>query len=98
MQVEAEINVERFKWESENLAHCARHDVTPVVASDVKDGAPLFFLNDPDKTGSHVMVGPDSSDRFWTIIISPTENDGEWKPITGWPSTRTEITRYTDEC
>ena len=42
------------------------------------------------------MIGPDSSGRFWTIVILPAELSGEWKPITGWPSDNAEVRRYNE--
>ncbi len=100
MQHGKRISVSTFRWDNGlegNLAHCARHEVTPVVVTDVSKRSPLFFLNDPGKTGTHVMIGPDTNDRFWTIIIAPASDAGAWKPITGWPSTNTEIRRYNGE-
>lgn len=94
MQDEAEITVERLLWEESNLAHCARHGVTPLVVAEVKDGSPRFWLNDPHKTGTHMMVGPDATGRFWTIVILAGGHVGDWKPITGWPSTPTEVKEY----
>lgn len=100
MQHDEPITVFTFRWDDGpegNLAHCARHEVTPVVVIQVYERSPLFFLNDPGKTGTHVMIGPDANGRFWTTIIAPTSDEGEWKPITGWPSTNTEIRRYNGE-
>ena len=97
MQHSVEIDVVDFRWDEGNLAHCARHDVTPVVVVEVKDRAPQFFLNDPGQPGSPFMIGPDASGRFWTIIILPAENVGEWKAITGWPSDNAEIRKYNGE-
>ncbi len=97
MQEGDEIEVRTFKWEPRNLAHCARHRVTPIVVAEVQNEAPLFFLNDPGKTGTHMMIGPDAHGHLWTIVILPTENEGEWKAITGWPSTNSEINEYNGE-
>lgn len=95
-----DITVEAFIWEDRdggNLEHCARHGVTPVVAAAVLGESPRFFLNDPGKTGTHMMIGPDDNGRFWTVVILPGAEPGQWKPITGWPSTTTEIGRYNGE-
>lgn len=101
MQDPSEIQVLEFDWDEDkpenqhsNLRHCARHGVTPIVAAEVKDGLPKFFLNDPGKTASHIMIGPDFSGRFWTIAILSSAKPGLWKPITGWPSDKAEILKY----
>jgi hypothetical protein len=94
IQDPCEIQLLEFDWDDDNVAHCARHGVTPVAAEEVKDGLPKFFLNDPGKTGTHIMIGPDASGRHWTIVIMPTSHPGQWRPITGWPSDKAEILKY----
>lgn len=94
MQQPAEINVFEFSWDERNEQHCARHEVTPMLGEEIKDGVPKFFLNDPGRTGTHMMIGPDRSGRFWTIVIKPTSETGVWRPITGWPSDNAEIQKY----
>jgi uncharacterized DUF497 family protein len=94
MQDPCEIQVFEFEWDERNETHCACHGVTPVTAEEVKDGLPKFFLNDPGKTASQIMIGPDLSGRFWTIAILPSGQPGRWRPITGWPSDKAEILKY----
>jgi hypothetical protein len=91
-----EIEVFEFDWNDQNEGHCARHGLTPVTAEEVKDGSPKFFENDPGKTGTHIMIGPDAAGRYWTIPIKPTGAPGQWRPITGWPSDKAELRRYND--
>lgn len=94
MQPPAEIKVWEFDWDEENLTHCELHEVTPELAQEVMNASPMFFLNRPGKTGTHIMIGPDANRRFWTIILLETPTEGLWRPITGWPSTNTEIAWY----
>jgi hypothetical protein len=94
MQGSLEISVFEFSWDERNERHCARHQVTPVLVEEIKDGAPKFFENDPGKAGTHMMIGPDGSGRFWTIVIKPSGETGVWRPITGWPSDSAEIRKY----
>ena len=96
MQESEEIVVSSFQWDDANLIHCARHEVTPTVIAEMMDNEPLFFLNDPDKSGTHVMIGPDNSDRVWTVIIVNSGNFGSWRPITGWPSDHAEVRKYNE--
>jgi hypothetical protein len=42
------------------------------------------------------MIGPNDDGRFWTIVLASISED-VWRPITGWPSTNTEIRRYNGE-
>jgi len=94
MQDPCEIQVFEFEWDERNETHCAAHQLTPVVAEEVKNSLPKFFLNDPGRTGTHIMIGPDLSGRFWTIVIRPSSAHGLWRPITGWPSDRAEVLKY----
>lgn len=88
------IEVSEFEWDERNEEHCAQHKLTPATVEEVKDGLPKFFLNDPGKTGTHIMIGPDRGGKCWTIVILPVGKRGLWRAITGWPSTRTEIMKY----
>jgi len=94
MQQPIGIDVWEFEWDDNNESHCARHNVTPMVAEHVKDSRPKFFRNRPGKTGTHVMIGPDDTGRFWTIILLEASRTGRWRPITGWPSDTAEIAKY----
>jgi hypothetical protein len=93
MQGPRRIDVWEFEWDDANLEH-QEHGLTPLLADEVKDRSPKFFANKPGKAGTHKMVGPDTNDRFWTIILLPTAHRGRWRPITGWPSTGPDAQRY----
>ncbi len=88
------LRVDEFEWDEENEGHCAPHGVTPLLVDQVKDRAPKFFPNKEGKTGTHMMIGPDRTGRFWTIIVLPAGKAGMWRAITGWPSTNPEISHY----
>lgn len=96
MQPPANIKVREFEWDEENLEHLRPHGVTLELAEEIKDGAPLFFLNRPGRGGTHMMIGPDDSGRFWTIILVEAGAEGRWRPITGWPSDNPEIRWYNE--
>lgn len=94
MQEPVHIQVWEFEWDERNESHCARHNVTPLVVEEVRDGAPEFFPNKAGKTGTHMMIGPDVDGRYWTIIIVPGADEGRWRAITGWPSDKPELELY----
>ena len=80
-----------FRWNEFNLDHCLRHGVTPEVVTAVASNDPKLFPDtDPAHAGSDFMIGPDDGGRFWTVVLLSLGDDG-WRPITGWPSTNTEI-------
>jgi len=84
----------RFDWDNDNLTHAARHGVTPDVVQQVAVNEPKLFANSgKGRSGSHLMVGPDDTGRFWSVVLLELTSE-LWRPITGWPSTNNEIRRY----
>jgi hypothetical protein len=85
---------DEFQWDARNSEHAARHDVTPRLVLEIAANAPRVFPNSgAGRSGSHLMIGPDGGGRLWSIVLLRI-SDGYWRPITGWPSTNTEIARY----
>jgi hypothetical protein len=71
--------------------------VSPQLVREVADGQPQLFANRPsvNRSGSNLMVGADANGRFWTIVVLELGDD-VWRPITGWPSTNSEIRLYNE--
>jgi hypothetical protein len=42
------------------------------------------------------MIGPDEDGKFWSVVLLEIAPE-VWRPITGWPSTNSEIRRYEGE-
>ena len=78
------LDVRGFEWDEVNEAHLLRHGVRRQNVMDVYFGLPKYFVNFPEREGSHVMVVPSSSGVFFVISIRRTEADGIWRPITAW--------------
>jgi hypothetical protein len=92
--------LDRFEWDDDNLRHVLQespHGITPVLCETLKNDRPKMFPNTarPGRSGSHVLVGV-SDDRFWTVVLL-NKGSGMWRPITGWPSTPSEIRLYNEE-
>lgn len=91
------IRVDELEWDETNLEHCARHGLTAEIAESVRSKEPEFFRETrKGRTGTHAMLGPSTEGRFWTIKLKRTSREGVWRPITGWPSTNSEISSYQD--
>ncbi len=83
------ITVDDLEWDDDNERECRDHGFSPEIALEVLMGPVRFFPNKPRRTGTHMMIGPDSTQRCWTIPIVPTSTQGRWRPITGiQPQTR----------
>ena len=87
------IRVERLVWTAQNVRYVRRHRGSIGAVEAVLAKAPRYFLNKAGRTATHVMIGPDSRGRMWTIPILEKEPLA-WMPVNCWPSTRTEIRLY----
>jgi hypothetical protein len=91
-----EIVVRDFEWDDENRDHAGRHGLTEAIAHMVLTMRPLFFPNKRGRRAAIMMIGPAIYGEFWTIPIVESDEDGIWRPITGWPSEVGEVNLYTN--
>jgi hypothetical protein len=91
------ISVDAFEWDDDNEAECGNHGLSPEIAFEVLIGMARFFLNKPRRTGTHMMIGPDNTGRCWTIPMLKTTKTNVWRPITGYPSAKSEMELYEDQ-
>jgi hypothetical protein len=90
-----------FELDARNLKHFLtdhpERGIDEALLREVVGNLPRAQENDPleGRTATHRIVGPDRRGRFWTF---PSNHVGgeKWRPITGWPSTNTEITKYEE--
>ena len=82
----ADISVESFDWDSQNVQHIAGHDVAPEDVEFVLRNEPRFFLNLPGRSASHVMVGRDRWERVLYVPILCIEWPHAWRVISAWES------------
>jgi hypothetical protein len=73
-----------LEFDQKNVNHLAEHEVAPEDVLAVLLNAPRFFRNLPDRSGTHVMIGPDANGQFFFIALAPRPIEGLWRPITGW--------------
>jgi hypothetical protein len=57
---------------------------------------PLFFANKRGRKAAIMMIGPAIYGEFWTIPIVESDEDGIWRPITGWTSKDGEVNLYNN--
>jgi hypothetical protein len=92
--------ISTFDFDGANREHLARHEIEDNLIWEVFLGEPRFFVNPPreGRSGSHLMIGPSATGRWWTIVIVNVDDArATWRPITGWPSTRREIRLWQGE-
>lgn len=94
-----------FEWDERNLRHIldeSPHGLTPRIVHLIASFGPRLFPNKPGegRSGSHMMIGiaadgDPPEGRLWTVIL--LEKGGDlWRPITGWPSTGSEMRMFLD--
>jgi uncharacterized protein len=86
--------VRRLTWDSWNVAHIARHDVTPEEVEEVCQGEPL---TSETYKGRLRVVGPTQSGRMLTVILAPADQTGGYYPITARSADRKERRMYAQQ-
>ena len=90
-----------FELDARNLKHFGEdhpeRGITRELLNEVVGLRPRLQANDPaeSRSATHKVVGPDASGRFWTFPVVHVIGD-KWRPITGWPSTKVEIGKYSE--
>lgn len=89
------IEVAELEFDDHNRRHLRdRGRLDESVIIEVWAGDPVFAQNlpAPERSGTHLMIGPDVVGDLWTVVLVCVDEDaGIWRPITGWPSKRKEV-------
>jgi len=80
-----DIDVEELEFDEHNISHLAQHGVSREAVEEVQRNAPRYFRNLPDRSGSHVMIGPDENSKFLLVVLRPPATTRRWRPVTAWP-------------
>jgi len=86
--------VDELEFDEHNEQELASHDIDPLQVMTVLAGRPLFVRNKRGRAATHKVIGPDSGGTILTIAIAATAVQGRWRPVTGWASTKGEITLW----
>lgn len=71
-----------------------RNGVNEIVVGDVLADSPVEIQMKLD-TAEFVLVGPDRTGSFWTLLFDTSFKRGDWlRPITGWRSTTSETNEW----
>ena len=88
------IRIRRLHWDEWNVAHIARHDVTPEEAEEVCHGS--FILLHSTK-GRAIIVGPTRRGRLLAVVLAPEpEEEDTYYPVTARPAARKERRVYRE--
>jgi uncharacterized protein len=86
--------IRRLIWDPRNVAHIARHHVTPEEVEEVCHGIPVTSQT---YKGRIRVVGPTRRRRMLTVILAPTDEQGVYSPVTARHADRKERRNYGHE-
>ncbi|MBI2303641.1 MAG: BrnT family toxin [Chloroflexi bacterium] len=87
--------IHRLIWDPCNVAHIARHGVTPEEVEEVCHGEPVVQVG---KKGRSLVFGPTLSGRILTVVLDAESSPGGvYYPVTARPSSRRERAIYANE-
>jgi hypothetical protein len=72
----------------------AAHGISPDEVEQVFGIGPRWAANRKNRPGDWKMMGLTKGDRRLTIIVHYDSDAKVIRPITGWPPTPGELTRY----
>jgi uncharacterized DUF497 family protein len=85
---------EAWEWDEGNEAELARHAISATEVEQVWENGPVFVPNRRHRAGDWKMLGLTHGGRRLTIVIRYFQERRTIRPITGWPTTDGEKSRY----
>ena len=88
-------DAEGFEWdEEENEAELWTHGIRWWEVEDVFWNRPTWTRDKRDASGDYKMIGKTDGGRRLTIVVEVKTAKRALRPITGWESTKGELSRY----
>lgn len=84
-------SIRRLIWDTFNVAHIARHNVTPEEVEEVCHG--MAFFSENTYKGRIRVIGPNATGRLLTVILAPVGR-GIYYPVTARTASRKERRQY----
>jgi hypothetical protein len=75
--------IHRLIWDTWNVAHIARHGVTPDEVDELCNAGPLVQEGNESRL---VVSGKTAASRFLVVIIAPTPEPAVYYPVTAYPA------------
>jgi hypothetical protein len=88
------LRVRRLIWDAWDVAHIARHEVTPDEVEQVCHGNVLVQQGHSGRT---VLVGPTVAGRMLEIVLDPEPNNGVYYVVTAHPASKKDRALYDTE-
>lgn len=85
------INVKKLIWDTWNVSHIARHNITPDEVEAVCHGSPLVLRG--QQKNRLVVIGQTEESLVMTVILQSKGKD-KYYPITAYPSDKHDVILY----
>ena len=85
---------ENLDFDEKNEAHLAQHGISATEVVQVWLDQPVYVPNKKGLTATWLMLGDTSGGRPLTVAVLTVEVLMLLRPITGWPSTAGELTKW----
>ena len=89
-----QILINALIWEDLNVAHIARHDVTPLEVEQICQGSHIVRQG---KKGRLLVIGLTEQGRMITAALDPEDTEGVYYPVTARPASKKERRLYQEE-
>lgn len=81
-------------FDEHNESELAAHGISATEAFEVLSNNPTWAPNKKGRAALWIAVGRTDGGRVLTLPVAYDDSRGLLRPITGWDSTRGEITKY----
>lgn len=88
------INVNKLIWDSWNIAHIARHNVTPEEVEQVCHTNPVIQKGNK---GRLLVFGPTKKGRMLVVIIDEEKETNIYYPVTAYKASNKLIRIYLNQ-
>lgn len=88
------INVRRLIWDAWNIAHIAKHSVTPEEVEQVCHIDPVV---QEGKKGRLLIFGPTGSGRMLAVILDKEEEKDVYYPVTAYKASKKLVRIYLNQ-
>jgi hypothetical protein len=87
-------DAEGFEWREEDEDELWTHRIRPSEVEQVRLNRPVWAPNKKYRRGDYIMVGETDGGRRLTIPVRVLPGTRRLQAITGWDSSRADLSKY----
>jgi len=82
--------IDDFLFDEENEEEITSHGLSIIRVLQILENVSITMPNRKQRRGQYLIVGRDNGGTCISAPIEPTFKKGLWRPITAWPSKKSE--------